>query len=612
MQLNINAEFDKLIEKYHIEHCETPYKLQKAMNEIFHNIDENLTLVIRGGGEHTEKLLESLDEENKRKIDYIVDQQVRQEFISGIKVITLEEMCNMQVDVIVVSSYAHRTDILRELFSLIQNVKIIELYDSLEKRGIKCENAFYVMRGYADVYCIEQCYKRAETKEHKQYYLQKLIGYYLGLRDFVNAQTSIEEYAKQGYAGKENYLQFWSEWEKLYEKIRKAFGERKEKDIVINWVDALRYKELPNMKYLSRMRQKSIFFENAYTIMPWTTMTLVMIMTNQLVIDDKLYKIRLLDENNAVFLRYLKEKGYAFKYVGNSKSIRKRFARENLISGITRTGENDNVSRQQWNAMNEMLLSEKPMCVIIHNIAETHGPFWGCGTGTLLDINQNKKYPDKCLEQLEESRTYLDGQLEWYQSLYGDAVVNIMMSDHGKTPVESMGTWLGHKSDDMVHICMMVYGNGIASRQVKQLFQVNDIIKLLHYIIEPEQYKLEDAYRDGIHIQALDTYDAHLVSVLLAGTDRSLCNWVQYRGIRTEQELYIRDVIGRELYVRYPDTEENLIDSSEFQDRIAQLRHMDKGAFINVYKDEYFKESLRIYERLGISEEDINRVNQQG
>lgn len=64
------------------------------------------------------------------------------------------------------------------------------------------------------------------------------------------------------------------------------------------------------------MKETSIYFENAFTQMNWTTMTMKTILTGKNIIDNNLYHINTFDAENCCLLRMMDEENMDFKYFG--------------------------------------------------------------------------------------------------------------------------------------------------------------------------------------------------------------------------------------------------------------------------------------------------------
>ena len=114
-------------------------KKQKAIEDIFCQIQDTEVLALRGGGYHTLNLLMPLEEQYRNKVKYIIDGD--RDCIGGkmgIEVITLDEMLQKGVTTVLISSYQYLQEWKEELESY-GGIRIINLYKILEERGLPCE-----------------------------------------------------------------------------------------------------------------------------------------------------------------------------------------------------------------------------------------------------------------------------------------------------------------------------------------------------------------------------------------------------------------------------------------------------------------------------------------
>jgi len=153
--MNIKELIVSVMEKYDLKLTGELYEsiIKKQIVEILNYIPDGKTVAIRGAGEHTKELL-SIEGCNVQ-FKYIFDYS-RQE--KGIVEIAGKEWevypCNsineIDIDIIVISSYANRKKINEELEKYKKNFIIIDLYDELQKFGLEVNAPFY--RNAEDTY----------------------------------------------------------------------------------------------------------------------------------------------------------------------------------------------------------------------------------------------------------------------------------------------------------------------------------------------------------------------------------------------------------------------------------------------------------------------------
>lgn len=131
-------------------------KKEKIIRECVDSIPEGCRLAIRGGGIHTLQILMLLDEVQRKKIMYIIDRDkccVAGKY--GIKVITPDQLDEVDLDKIIISSYEHRTAWKNEL-KCFQNEEVIDIYDVFEKQGLICTKEFYKLNYITTDFMIEE------------------------------------------------------------------------------------------------------------------------------------------------------------------------------------------------------------------------------------------------------------------------------------------------------------------------------------------------------------------------------------------------------------------------------------------------------------------------
>lgn len=601
--ININKELEALILKYKIDagvyHFQ--YHISQVINEVFDSFSNEMCIAVRGAGEHTEKLLQILSEENRKKILYIIDKNANIDNFQGIEAVGTESMLNKDIDIFIISSFKHRIEMARELFSLKhcsnEDFQVIDLYEILQERGISCNQPFYVRNLYGkELYVLRQYYMQNNQQFYMEPLLSKIIAAYLEVKDFINAKKYIDLYIGNHYEKSKTYQDFWTEFECLLGKIKVILKLRRQRDIIWNWIDALRYEEIEEIPYLKKLKNTSLFFENAYCVMGATNMSMAMIMTNQLVIDDKLYSLDKYDDK-VLLMDYLEKNGYDFQYIGgHASTLKKLLPKNKRYSLFLGDFYETSCSQLQWEAWNVFIQSEKPVCVCIHNSVETHRPFWGNDNLTYLSIKEHEteKYKVATRMQLIAARSYLGEQLEWYQNACGRYGVNIFMSDHGKAE-HYLGEYpLGIQYEKGNHILMMISGKGIEPCKEARFYQGNKFYHIIRYIIEDKNY--DDALSEYVLTQFLDIYNDKFLDKLLEQEGENIRSRIQNRGCRTQTEYYIQYADGREEYVDYQIGLENLAGHPQYRNRMDELKKLAGSCFINVFEDEFFVAARKLYE----------------
>lgn len=127
-------------------------KKKEVIRKFFESISPDEVLAIRGGGRNTYRALLLLKEELRKKVSYVIDNDLN--CIAGklgIKIIPADEMNSYKPDIILMITCDNRSEWKEELNKAYKDFtgKIIDLYDLFESEGIFCQGNFYDLE-YAD------------------------------------------------------------------------------------------------------------------------------------------------------------------------------------------------------------------------------------------------------------------------------------------------------------------------------------------------------------------------------------------------------------------------------------------------------------------------------
>lgn len=217
--MNIKALILSVMEKYGLQVTGELYEsiIKKKIVEILNKIPKDKTVAIRGAGYHTEELLSI--EGCTLQFKYIFDYS-RQE--KGIVEIAGKELevypCSMidqlDIDIMIISSYAHRKKIRDELEKSQKKFIILDLYDELRKSGLDVNTHFY--RNAEDTYENVIYYRKKYLADSNDINLKNLLVSYLNIFDFINFKKFANKYILCKYTGYkdiqmaiEEIVQYW-------------------------------------------------------------------------------------------------------------------------------------------------------------------------------------------------------------------------------------------------------------------------------------------------------------------------------------------------------------------------------------------------------------------
>lgn len=583
--MDINAKFRTLLLENRVISGVSYKRAVVVLKKLQDERKRGARIGLYGVGIEAEGLMEFiLENVNDFVIDTCFDKTIRgyehKSIILDPQVYPIENIVDININYLILGSYRYRHNLVENLVKVGYKGEIVDLYADMEE---------YIQDTYSDHemgYKARQAYLVADEKE-KPERLKLLIKEYLLLKDFKNAYRYMDEYIEKKYAYYGRYIELKKNLYSLLDEIEDCITKRNRKDVIINWVDALSYYDIPKFPFLRNKGREGVCFENAYTVMPWTTETTKIILSGKYPIEGQLFLKTFFSATNMQLLEILETQGYEFGYCGMPK-FAKNFD-DTVITPYCYLENKYSASMQkQWDALAVLCESDKPMCILIHTLRETHEPFV-CVNGetchwfgsTVHDWEQ-----ESCRKQAAIAGMYINEQLEFYERLYGKKAVKIYMSDHGRVGNSPM-------NENKIHIMLSVCGNGIKPESIKEMFSLVQFPYLVKKLIcrESDWNTLTGEY---VLIENYDAYDELAVrDTLSRRLDQN--EMYQCRGVVTLRDRYYLYAYGKEFYYVQNDLNKNEIENVRYKDRIAELRKQCGNQFIDIYKHDKFRYSRQLY-----------------
>lgn len=127
-----------VIKDKEISYSMTKRVIDDALSSI-NQIIKNKKVLIKGGGNHTTKMLEYLTPE--LKVVGIIDNSITS--FQSYHVYRNDDICNLDFDYIIISSFYYREEMFKELSKYIQKSKIISIYKVIEDNYAPLEKPFF-------------------------------------------------------------------------------------------------------------------------------------------------------------------------------------------------------------------------------------------------------------------------------------------------------------------------------------------------------------------------------------------------------------------------------------------------------------------------------------
>lgn len=586
---DLQQGFEKIVKG--IPHFGISQKIEQDIEKCVWDAVSGLTkgnkVIIRGGGDHTEKLLEVIQRKYSREdfdITAIVDDGMQGRSIAGIPVISRAQGEKMQYNMVILSSFAFASEMRLDYDE--SKIKVWDLYYEINKLGYQLTAPFYYYRrGYYEIplYYMD-VYEAEQTKEN----LEILIDSLLVLKDFKTLFHYIAEYMDKGFDFQGRYKLLKQNLVKMFETAKKEMAGRGDKDIIMFWIDAVPYMKLSNLPFLCSKKEKTCFFEYAYTTTPYTHPAMHALFQGALRIEDYQVTDSEINGTNSEVIRDLHNAGYGFQHIGYCGD--KHFAEEFRLvdeSYVGDTGREISACMIYWELLCRLLKSEGPMFYIAHTIAETHEPCMA------LSLGENRTYKlSESIKRQQYKKTYcyFNEQLEFYSGLLTDGMAKIYMSDHG-TNVD-LDTW--QFLEQRIHTVFMMEGKRVPVKSIKGIFSYVNFKYIMKYLLNGNEEYLAKAITDYSLVEDVDKYNIKAVNYLVRknGTEYGM----SFRGVVTSKDKYIRLANGMEFYYLLPNESENLFHDNNFAERIASLSAAAGDVFLDIDRYPEFGHAKRLYE----------------
>ncbi len=556
--MNIKESIMSIMEKYGLNISGKLYEtsIKEEIVKILNQIPKNKIVAIRGAGYHTEELLSI--EGCTLQFKYIFDYS-RQE--KGIVEIAGKELevypCSMidqlDIDIMIISSYAHRKKIRDELEKSQKKFIILDLYDELRKSGLDVNTHFY--RNAEDTYENVIYYRKKYLADSNDINLKNLLVSYLNIFDFINFKKFANKYILCKYPGYKDIQMAIEEIVQILDNIKTRLKKRKQRDIITVWNDQLDYSWLQYAPYMYKLSRNSMFFENAYTMTPFTVPTFLEMFLGMKPIDNEIYHkpFPVISSFNSNMVKEIEDSGYKFIYIGDEGDS-KLFEKEYVVTNYTYSSSCFGCI----SLLQKLLNTEEPVFVILHVSEETHNPYM---SGELDDAKYYE-WPrfggdpeEKALEQRKKSVRYWDKQLEFYMDFISDRSIRIFMSDHG-----ARYNFQPIYKEPTTHIIFFITGAGVSDIRCSKLFSLYNFHKVAKCVIN-NNYNEEEIFSDYVLIQETSIFNKTAIQYYFENNAIE-CSY-GFRAVRTKEELYVKLSSGKKYYYLLPDEELNCIEQAD-------------------------------------------------
>ena len=174
-------------------------------------------------------------------------------------------------------------------FSPLQMSPELNLNENLEEKSIDGSSLVLYEFYYQKQRLLHSvCMKEQKRLKEKLFFLSLCMKNFLEAENILNTMFEADEFKR-----------CWNEIQQLFSQVREILFLKKEKDIIIYWIDAMSYEESKKLEYLESRRTHSLYFHNAYAETPYTNAVCRSMFCELRQVDDLGYKIKNIDSQNS-------------------------------------------------------------------------------------------------------------------------------------------------------------------------------------------------------------------------------------------------------------------------------------------------------------------------
>ncbi len=484
-----------------------------------------------------------------------------------------------------------------------RNIYVISLYDHFESNGLVFNHNYYDIYndqywdgrqekwvyeyGNIDInqiyYFHRRRYETAQEESEKRLYLEKMIFDCVYAKDFLTMRENIDKYSLEFREQSEKYFLFAQEIESLLLELKNTLAKRNAEDVIVFWLDMLEYGMDKTMPFLKGLDRKALVFEKAFTVTPYTSPTLVTLLTGKCQIEDDTYILSRIDSDDNILAKELQERNYVFKYYGNHLN---HWLEQNDLSDHVYRSDLYSFTQLYWDALTDLADEAekgKKGFSILHELSHTHWPLVSLGvksTNYITDYRNEKiakqvwSKQSKDRQQME-SRKYVDRQLEFWSDLLPDSMYKIYMSDHGMS-------FLGK-----FHIIMKIQQKNIMPHIWNGLFSYKNFLPMILQLIDNHMIDEKSLSSPYAVIQEVAWYNRERVFEVIKAKDYYSTNldYVGFQGVVTEEDMLVSYDNGFEYYQKHQNDHKMVSDN-----RLNYLRKLisqKKADYFHVDKFQY-------------------------
>jgi len=413
----------------------------------------------------------------------------------GYPIISPAELKKNKIELVIIASKNSGESIKKNLYKMDDKCSYLDIYEELNKRGIKVYNNFYDENSiYTLIYKEQIKFNESRSEEA----LMNLINNYYSIRDFYFAFYYTDYYIKNFEDKKNKYSELRDEVVKILHQMANIVSQR-DNDVTLFYIDALRAKEVVSdigieKGYFSKYIDHGITFRNIYSTAVTTYESMMSVITGKFPLEDEVYTNDFLHNKEEFrLLSSYEKKGYAinllisdcYKVIQDSPNI--QYFHHNYMT------------LKLWTLACILSENRKETFNFVYFPYEIHFPLL-CGYHTVEPVIRAfsdlgiEDFPQTMERQYIDCLEYTDKQFEFYYDLIGKDTKKVFFSDHSQVvydPNNNGKTYnMYYKDKELTtHVPLIISKNAWEPVIEDNYFSMVDFNTIVLDALENKQYK---------------------------------------------------------------------------------------------------------------------------
>lgn len=341
-------------------------QIHDRLQEAIYELPDGTKVGLRPYGDQSEWLLQTFDF-GRVEVVGVFDRRVDCDICQGFPVYDMSNDRVNDVNLFIMTSYNYRHEITEELREL--GYQVFDIYESLEMRGMELLSSpeKYRKGAHNILHAFLTKWKNADEGK-KEGAFRELLTAVCEAKDFY----LLDELCRDLETKYEWVQKIKNQYERLYACLRNAVGKRRQKDLVMYWLDAIPHQWRAYFAGLHKLAETGLCFEQAYSCTPYTHQASRAIFSGLLPLSDCEKSLEQIGRENSGLIRYLEDRDYKIRHIGHDAPTYEEgcLQREYSINTNKDTSCNDIL----WRTVCEMVGTDAPVFLLIYVLCKGEIP----------------------------------------------------------------------------------------------------------------------------------------------------------------------------------------------------------------------------------------------